>query len=304
MTVSDLAAEEAFLSQLGLVQTRSGTTDGDGAFASLVGLPGARARTAALTLGTNLLELTAFAAPLGRAMPEPSRSNDGWFQHIAIVVADIDRAHDRLAGSGMRPVSPAPQTIPPDNAVAAGVRAYYFRDPEGHSLELLWFPEGKGDPRWHAPTNALFLGIDHTGITSSDTARSLSFYRDLIGLEVASESMNAGIEQEALSGVPGARVHITSLRGKAGAGIELLEYLAPRDGRPFPASTAADRVHWETTIAVPDIDDTARRLTAAGVRFWSDGERGVVDVSSWHGKYRRAALVNDPDGHAVRIVAE
>ena len=252
MTVRDRPHEEAFLAHL------------DGAFAEP--------------------RLALVAAPGGRPFPEPTRSNDLWFQHVAIVVSDIDAAYAQLRDvPGVRAVSPAPQTIPASNPVAAGVRALYFRDPEGHALELLSFPPGKGDPRWHDPSRkGVFLGIDHTAIVSRDTARSLGFYRDVLGLTVTSESLNEGAEQEALSGVPGARVRITSLHGEGGIGIELLDYVAPQDGRPFPETTPADLVHWETTVEVGDLAGIARQLglTPAG---------GEVQA-------------RDPDGHTVRIV--
>ena len=83
-------------------------------------------------------------------------------------------------------------------------------------------------------TDKLFLGIDHTAIVVWDTDASLKFYRDLLGMHVAGESENYGTEQEHLNNVFGAHLRITALRGASGPGIELLEYLAPRDGRPFP----------------------------------------------------------------------
>ena len=78
---------------------------------------------------------------------------------------------------------------------AGGIRAFYFKDPDGHPLEILWFPEGKGDPKWQQPSDRLFLGIDHTAIVVSDTAQSLRCYRDTLGLRVAGESENYGPEQ-------------------------------------------------------------------------------------------------------------
>ena len=40
-----------------------------------------------------------------------------------------------------------------------------------------------------------------------------------------------------------------------GPGIELLEYLAPRDGRPAPADLRAnDIAHWQTTLVAEGLD--------------------------------------------------
>src|SRR5262249_25648805 len=112
----------------------------------------------------------------GRAIPADSRSNDLWFEHMAIVVPDMDAAYARVIALGARPISAGPQTIPLSNPAAGGIRAFYFKDGDGHSLELIWYPSGKGDPRWQAPDGRLFLGIDHTAIAVADTERSLRFY--------------------------------------------------------------------------------------------------------------------------------
>ena len=47
----------------------------------------------------------------------------------------------------------------------------------------------------------------------------------------------------------GARLRITTLRADAGPGVELLEYRAPRDGRPAPHDLRAnDLAHWQITM--------------------------------------------------------
>ena len=72
-------------------------------------------------------------------------------------------------------------------------------------------------------------------------------------MRVAGESENYGTEQEHLNNVFGAHLRITALRGATGPGIELLEYLAPRDGRPFPLEEHAnDLVHRQTILVTPD----------------------------------------------------
>src|SRR5207248_3789279 len=83
----------------------------------------------------------------------------------------------------------------------------------------------------------LFLGIDHTAIVVSDTEASLRFYRDALGLRVPGGSENWGAEQERLNDVTGAHLRITTLRAGSGPGIEFLEYLEPRGGRPDRKST-------------------------------------------------------------------
>ena len=49
-----------------------------------------------------------------------------------------------------------PQTLPAWNTNAAGIKAFYFRDLDGHALEILEFPTGKGQPRWRQRNGPLF----------------------------------------------------------------------------------------------------------------------------------------------------
>jgi catechol 2,3-dioxygenase-like lactoylglutathione lyase family enzyme len=235
-----------------------------------------RIRTAVLRLGDETLELIEFLSPGGRAVPEDSRSNDHWFQHIAIIVRDMDAAYAQLRRHKVRHVSEGPQTLPVWNKGAAGIRAFYFLDPDGHVLEVLQFPLDKGNAKWQRDRDRLFLGIDHTAIVVSDTDASLAFYRDRLGMRVVGEGENYGPEQERLNGVFPARVRITTLAAEAGPRIELLEYLAPSNGRRKPAETRFnDLIQWQTRLCV-----TPRAAAASKTR---------------------AEFIADPDGHLLRI---
>ena len=267
---------------------------------ALDGVFGARVRVVRLRLGEETLELSEFLAPRGRPAPVDSRSNDRWFQHVAIIVSDMDRAFGRLRRFKVQFASTGPQLLPKTIPGAAGIRAFYFRDPDGHPLEILQFPADKGDARWHRPTDRLFLGIDHTAIVVSDTRASLAFYRDLLGFRVAGESMNFGTEQAHLNNVPGARLHITSLRAPGGPGVEFLEYLAPRDGRPFPGDERAnDLVHWQTTILVPSAEAAAAAVRRGHLRLITPEVATLPDSALG---FTRGIQVRDPDGHVVQLV--
>ena len=151
----------------------------------LKGVFGVRVRVARLRLGSEEIELSEYLAPQGRPLPQDSRSNDLWFQHIAIVVSDMEQAYQWLREHRVQHVSSGPETLPAWNPQAGGIQAFYFRDPDGHVLEIIHFPSGKGDPRWQRTTQDLFLGIDHTAIAVSNTEASLAFYRDQLGMRVA-----------------------------------------------------------------------------------------------------------------------
>jgi len=159
---------------------------------------------------------------------------------------------------------------------------------------------GKGAAKWGLPSDRLFLGIDHTAIVVGDTDTSLAFYRDLLGFRIAGTSENYGVEQERLNNVLGARLRITSLRAANGPAIEFIEYLAPRDGRPFPPDEHAnDLVHWQTTLVAADIDGVARTLRERGAPFISPG---AVTLPDDRLGFARGLLVRDPDGHVMEVV--
>jgi catechol 2,3-dioxygenase-like lactoylglutathione lyase family enzyme len=268
----------------------------------LQGVFGLRARIVRMRLGGDQIDLTEYIAPRGRPIPVDSRSNDRWFQHVAIVVSDMDRAYAWLRQHTVAHASSGPQRLPDWNPNAGGIRAFYFKDPDGHTLEVIWFPPGKGDPRWQGAAGKLFLGIDHTAIVVADTDQSLRFYRDVLGLAVAGGSENYGPEQEQLNNVFGARLRITTLKAGAGPGVELLEYLAPRDGRPMPMDVRAnDLVHWHVRLTAADPQAATQRMRGAKVWFVSPG---LITLPDGQLGFRRGALVRDPDGHAMQLVGE
>jgi catechol 2,3-dioxygenase-like lactoylglutathione lyase family enzyme len=300
LTVADLGRSVAFYADVLTFEPTHDTVVSGAAYGRLQGVPGARVRVVGMRLGDEEIELTEYLEADGRPVLADSRSNDGWFQHIAIVTADMDSAYGRLRRHGVAHISSAPQRLPDWNPAAGGIRAFYFRDPDGHALEIIEFPPGKGAAKWHRPSGRLFLGIDHTAIAAAETTRSLAFYRDVLGLAVVGESDNHGIEQERLSGVPGARVRITTLRAAAGPGVELLDYVEPGDGRPFPAdSRPNDLWHWQTRVTTADAAGAASRLRAAGAAVVSPD---VIALPASDLGFSRGLLVRDPDGHAVQVV--
>ena len=265
----------------------------------LKGVFGARVRVVRLKLGDEVIELTEYLTPRGRPIPSEARSNDLSFQHIAIVVSDMPRAFAWLGQNHVRYVSSAPQTLPAWNQKAAGIQAFYFKDPDGHVLEIIHFPADKGDPRWQRTNPELFEGIDHTAIAVSDTDKSIAFYRDQLGMRIAGESENYGDEQEHLNSVFGARLRITSLRALHGPGVELLEYLVPHTARPIPEDAQSnDLAHWETIVDIDDPHSAWKSLAEKRTRFVSSD---VVRVGDGAGSYSSGFLFEDPDGHVVAI---
>jgi catechol 2,3-dioxygenase-like lactoylglutathione lyase family enzyme len=264
-----------------------------------LGVFGARVRVTRLKLGDESLELMQFVAPEGRPYPEDARSNDRTFQHVAIIVSDMAKAYARLREHNVRHASSGPQRLPDWNKNAGGIEAFYFKDPDGHPLEILHFPAGKGAAKWH-DSSRLFLGIDHTAIVVGSTATSGAFYGGGLGMIKAGESENYGTEQEHLNNVFGARLRITAMRTPAGPGVEFLEYLAPAGGRPAPSDRKGNDLAAVTTVFVSDdAAGDAATLLNAGYAWVSPGAIDIHDPSL---VYTKVATVQDPDGHFIRIV--
>src|SRR6516165_10801942 len=299
MTVSDMDRAVDFYSRVLSFKKVSDTEVAGETYENLEGVFGVRMRVVRMQLGDEFIELTEYLAPKGRPITAGARSNDRSFQHMAIIVSDMDKAYAWLRQNKVEYASSGPQRLPNWNRNAAGIKAFYFKDPDGHPLEILEFPWDKRAEKWHRPSDKLFLGIDHTAIVVGDTESSLRFYRDLLGMRIVAESENYGTEQEHLNNVFGAHLRITSLRAGSGPGIELLEYLSPRDGRPFPLDEHAnDVIHRQTVLITKSADQAARDLLTAKVNFVSSS---VIANQMNELGYRNAFIVRDPDGHAVEI---
>ncbi|HKA53943.1 MAG TPA: VOC family protein [Candidatus Binatia bacterium] len=299
MTVADMDRSLEFYTKVLTFEPVSDVEVWGTEYEQLQGIFGLRMRVVRLRLGDEFIEPSEYLTPKGRPVPVDSRGNDRWFQHVALIVSDMDRAYEWLRKNKVQHASTGPQRLPDWNPNAGGIQAFYFKDPDGHSLEILRFPPGKGNPKWHQATDKLFLGIDHTAIVVGDTEASLKFYRDFLGFHVAGESENYGTEQEHLNNVFGARLRITSLRATAGPGIEFLEYLAPRDGRPLPVDERAnDLVHWQTRLMTADAATAAQQVRAGTFAFVSPG---AITLPKATLGFTKGFLVRDPDGHVMQL---
>ena len=298
LTVSDPGAALRFYTEVLPFEPGERTTIDGAAYGALLGTAQrTTVEVIELKLGGERLQLLHFPNRTGRPIPADSRSNDGWFQHAAIVVTDMAAAYARIAPH-VTEVSRGPQRLPASLPHAAGIEAIYFNDPDGHVLELIYFPEGKGDPRWQQPGLPLFAGIDHTAIGTDRTDEALGFYAAL-GLDIAGHGINYGPEQSRLNNVADARLLITTLRGEAGIGLELLDYLRPGSGRPYPADSAPwDSWHWHTHLHVDDVRGAYQRLREIKATFISPA---VVDLSDLPTGPREGFLVRDPSGHALLV---
>jgi catechol 2,3-dioxygenase-like lactoylglutathione lyase family enzyme len=300
MTVSDMDKSVTFYTRVLTFEEVSDRERSGPEIDQLYGVSRAHIRVVDLKLGDESIELMHFLGSTGAPVPADARSNDLSFQHVAIIVSDMTRAYEVLRRNHVQYISPYPQILPEWNPNAAGIKAFYFQDPDGHPLEVLQFPPGKGDPKWQQANGKLFLGIDHTAIAVSNTDASLAFYGTLLGMRVAGESDNYGFEQEHLNNVFGAHLRITALRSPLGIGVEFLEYITPHDGRPASAhASPTDIDHHETVIVVDDLVSLDAQLHAqnfSGVSVKQIADSGLLLSAS------QVELVRDPDGHFLLLL--
>lgn len=226
------------------------------------------ARIARMRLGEQELELMAYDS---HGFPYPSRhsASDLWFQHLAIVVADMPAAYAQLCRHAFEPISQGgPQTLPPNTG---SVSAFKFRDPDGHPLELIHFPPGVGDTRWQHRAG-LFLGIDHTALVVADMPDSLAFYASL-GFRAVSHSRNRGPEQERLDGIAHVDVEVVGLAPAINEPprIELLCY------RAVPGEViemAPDDVASDRTVIEMESDGSSLLKDPTGHRLVLQSKHG------------------------------
>ncbi|CCB89092.1 VOC family protein [Simkania negevensis] len=297
LTVSNMARSIEFYTKiLGFRKVADYQVSGE-PYDTLYDLKGSRIHVVRLRLGLETLTLMEFEKPKGRPLPIDLASDDIMFQHIAIVVSDLNQAYGSLLKNQIVTISPEPQKLPSWNLASSGIQALYFRDPDGHPLELIQFPPGKGNPRWQQTHGQLFLGIDHSAITIKNTSKSLEFYQHLLGLKITGDSLNYGPEQEKLTGVKGAKVYITSLNAEQGPGIELLDYLTPNAGRDMPPDTRAnDLWHWQIRLQSPELAGLHQSLVQANTFV-----RKILSFQNPYLDYHKAFLTRDPDGHTLLI---
>lgn len=125
-----------YTAMLGLEQTFETVLEGDW-IETVTGLPGLRARCVFLGVpGRSVrLELLQYLSPQAEPLDANSLPNVPGIRHMAFEVDDMDALCARLAGAGMRFVSP-PVTVPFPVGGRGTKRLCYFHDPDGVLLEI------------------------------------------------------------------------------------------------------------------------------------------------------------------------
>lgn len=142
------------------------------------------------------------------------------------------------------------------------------------------------------------LRLDHVNVVVGDVDRSLTFYRECLGLAPVMDRVLDGAWFERLTGMDKARARCVILQSDAGGcRVELLQFLG-EDDQPLPANSRPATVglrHF--SIRVEAIEPIAAALherlgqTVDIVEVPADIVRGG----------KRMAYVHDPDGAIVEL---
>ena len=136
--------------------------------------------------------------------------------------------------------------------------------------------------------------IRHTGIVVSDMARSLEFYRNLLGLEVWADFQDDSEMVQAVTGVPGAKIWMVKLKTPDGTSIELLKYLSHPQPIP-PPGRACDVGCNHVAFQVVDLDALYEKLSQHEIRFH------VPPMVTSDGSVK-LTYCRDPEGVIVELV--
>ena len=98
----------------------------------MTALKGADLSVAMLSGWGSRIELLQYHFPLGQPYPTNKPQCDNGIIHIAFQVDDIESLYERLLSQGVRFNAPPQVTRP-------GVKATYFHDPDGMTIEMIQY---------------------------------------------------------------------------------------------------------------------------------------------------------------------
>ncbi len=137
--------------------------------------------------------------------------------------------------------------------------------------------------------------IHHAAFTVSDMERSVAFYRDILGMKVLWDSVEAGLAYkgpvcDSITGCPGTEQHLVYL-GIGDRVLELVEYTPA--GKPLEDNKASDVGSAHICLKTDDIAAFYQKLLANNVRIHCPPQnRGVLSVFYFR----------DPDGIILEVI--
>ena len=138
--------------------------------------------------------------------------------------------------------------------------------------------------------------VYHTGFTVSDIERSLTFYRDVLGLELVKRQTGTAPYLARVTGFAGVRLEIALLQpADGGSMLELLQYVS----HPAPATDRATNRpgNGHLCFKVDAVRGACAELRRRGVTLVS--EPTEITAGAHAGGW--AVYLRDPDGFTVEL---
>jgi catechol 2,3-dioxygenase-like lactoylglutathione lyase family enzyme len=294
--VANLDAAVAFYRDgLGLdVQGAPGDAASNPALRDMFGLPDAQirwsiARTPAAGGGVEIVEISgAEGKPLERGIEDPGAIT------LKATVRDLDATLARLKQLGAPVVTKGPPVTL--NIAGQSARIVTLKDPAGHFVELMQ-PEL---PETQVPATANVVGV-RVRLTVGDVERSMSLYRDALGLKelVAPPAFRGDASVLAALGLSKGQYRVGVLQvPTSGLILDFLEF-SGGDAQKAPGRIQ-DPGSTRVQIRVSDIDAAIGAFKRFGGEVVSTGG-APLELPAGESKLK-VAIVRDPDNLFVVLI--
>jgi catechol 2,3-dioxygenase-like lactoylglutathione lyase family enzyme len=143
--------------------------------------------------------------------------------------------------------------------------------------------------------------IDHVNLVVQDLDAMTRFYQTLLGLKVTKRVTISGEWIDRTVGLSQVKADVVYLDAESGPRIELIRYLSPPAGpRSIQLPNAYGLRHM--AFRVDGIDDLVKRLSQAGVKFFSEVQ-SVPDAQVTYagGVHKRLVYLRDPEGNVLEF---
>jgi catechol 2,3-dioxygenase-like lactoylglutathione lyase family enzyme len=137
--------------------------------------------------------------------------------------------------------------------------------------------------------------INHTSFTVADVEATAKWYCDRLGFEMMSDMHRPAEYCEAVTGIPGAALHIIYVRG-GGYPIELIEYTASKGVKIDTATNNVGSTH--VAYNVENLEEMYAGLIAKGVRVLSP----PVPITQGANKGGLVVYLEDLDGNTLEFI--
>jgi catechol 2,3-dioxygenase-like lactoylglutathione lyase family enzyme len=144
--------------------------------------------------------------------------------------------------------------------------------------------------------------IDHVNLVVADLEAMIGFYTMVLGLRLTKRATISGEWIAAVVGLTDVNADVAYLDLPAGPRIELIRYNHPAAARPPAIDRANTPGIRHLAFKVDDLDATATKLAAAGVKLFSPVQ-SVPDgqVTYAGGVRKRLVYFPDPEGNLLEM---